>query len=230
MELIQTIETTTINNKNYGIFIFVYIFGGIALFMLVGLSLHSVIIGVGGYITVMISPLFFEKQFRKRFIKKATVVFASDCLQIKQYRFSDNEPDDVAELPFNDIKSYKAWASSKNDFSSIKFILADGTKTKYTFVEQYGGKDDIVDILHKSIGIFNKSRAEGQKIRLIPNLFATKAGKYFIAVLTLLLITTIIVQIIYKPKTIPFSLLAGAMLYLQILAQRRKDLDAIKEQ
>jgi uncharacterized membrane protein len=62
-------------------------------------------------------------------------------------------------------------------------------------------------------------------ITLTPNLFASKAGQYYIIGLTVLMIVAIIIQLIYNPKTILFSLLIGVFFYLRIIGQRKKDIE-----
>ena len=68
---------------------------------------------------------------------------------------------------------------------------------------------------------YNQLRSEEDKITIIPNLFASKKGKYYIIILTAVLIATITLQIIYQPKGIPFSLLMGIILYFRIISQQK---------
>jgi 1,4-dihydroxy-2-naphthoate octaprenyltransferase len=70
---------------------------------------------------------------------------------------------------------------------------------------------------------------KNDKIVLIPNLFATKAGRNLILGLSILLFICLVVQIIYVPKSIPALLFTGISFYLIILAQRKKDIELKKK-
>lgn len=231
LEPAHSIESYTINSKKYTLFIIIYLFGGTGLVLLLGLILNSPTSGVIGYIIIMLSPFILKKQFRKKFIKKATLKFDKERLLIKQFNVETNASEGMVVYGFNEIDSYKIFSSTKNDLSKLTLKSIDGRKIKYTFINQKHdcSENDIAFVIRRCIREYNMEKGEDGKISLIPNLFATKAGQFYIVVLTVLLGVAIIMQLIYKPKTIPFSLFAALAFYLQILVQRKKDIAETKE-
>lgn len=224
------IETIVINNSRYFTFLMVCGFGGTALFLTASVLLSSFIIFLIGFVTISLSPLIFSKYLRGLFSKNAILQFENDQFSVDLFNKKSGLLERSDIFTFGQIKSFKAADSEKDDSAFIKLYLNDGRTIYYTFLEQGKGKgDDVTDVLTYYIKAYNEPLLEEERILPLPMLFATKRAKYYLIGLTILLIGAIIVEIIYKPKSIPFSLFTGATLYLLILAQRKIDIERFKK-
>jgi len=230
MEQLQTLETYIINSKRSVTFISIYVFGGTLLTIISTIKFHSLPLSLISLFIFWICPFIFQKQFRSLFTRKATVQFCEKLFSIEIFDRKTGELVSRDENRFEEIKSFKALNSSKDDSSYLKINFKNGSKVAYTFLGQgkTGGETDITKLMVNYVHSYNDSQIEDEKITLIPNLFASRAGSYYLAVLTILLITAILFQATYKPKTIPYTLFAGIVIYLQILAQRKRDLSDLE--
>jgi hypothetical protein len=227
MEQLQ-IETVVINNKNYFTFLLIFFFGGSLLFLLLAIKLSSFIVLGIGIFTIFFSPLIFQRAFRERFSKNAVLRFDSNQFSVDLISRKTGVLDTHDDFKFEEISSFKASDSAKDDSAFVKLFLKDGRTAYYTFLGQgeENGKD-VIEVLAKFIKAYNETQQKGKKITPVPVLMATKKVKYYIVGLTLLLIIAVIVQLIYHPKSIPISLLSGASLYLLILLQRKRGLEQL---
>ena len=227
MEKLQ-IETVVINNKNYFIFLLIFFFGGGLLSLTLAVALSLFWVGGIGIVGVFFSPLIFQKTFRERFSKNAVLRFDSNHFSVDLISRKTGVLDTHDDFKFEEINSFKASDSAKDDSAFVKLYLNDGRTAYYTFLGQgeENGKD-VIEVLARFIRSYNETQQEGKKITPVPVLMATKKAKYYIIGLTVLLIIAVIVQLIYHPKSIPISLLSGASLYLLILLQRKRDLEQL---
>ena len=227
MEQPQKIDTRIINAKSFFIFMLICMGTGTFLTMLIAMTFrHFAIIIIGIFIFSICPTLIFQKKLRKLFTRRAEVIFCKGSFTVKFYNRKTDELERKDENIFDEIKSFKAINSTKDDSSFLKLVFKNEKSVVYTFLEQQSDGDkmtNIIELVNIRIRAFNAEESESFKIALSPNLFASKAGTYYIAVLTALLTIVFTLQIVYKPKTIPITLFAGAFLYLQIIAQRKRD-------
>lgn len=176
-------------------------------------------------------PFIFQKQFRSRFVTSAVLKFFPDGFTVELTNPRTGALVRKDENRYNAIKAFKALNSAKDDSSFLKLLFAEGDTVSYTFVGQVDGdtKNNIVDIVSQDIRAYNEQQDQLSRITYLPPLFASKFGLYAILVLTLLLIAAVVVENIYKPRAIPFTLMPGALLLFVILLQRKRDLDLYKK-
>ena len=62
-----------------------------------------------------------------------------------------------------------------------------------------------------------------EKIQILPSFFLTKPGRLFVAVTACSILIAIIIQLVYKPKTIPASLFVVLGGYLQVKGIQMND-------
>lgn len=161
---------------------------------------------------------------RQYFTKKASVFLFDDKLIVKLFDRKTDELQNEEEFNYSGIKSFSAKDSSKDDSFVLNINLVNGKKFSYVFLGQGTRKGEINfnELFFDSINKYNDTNKQN-KINLIPNFFASKTGRICIIILSLLLIISIIIQIIYKPQTLPLSVIPATTLYLIILIQSRKD-------
>jgi hypothetical protein len=232
MEETNTINTSVLSAKGFFIAMLLVIGIGTCLTIVISIKLHNIIlIPVGIFIFWICPTLLFQKKFRNYFTRKATVKFSPEYFSVEIFNRKTNELETIDNNNFSEIKSFKAINSAKDDSSFLKINFKNENKVSYTFLGQ-GKADrttDITKLFVNYIHSFNNIQTGSEKITLAPNLFASKAGTFYIAALTILLIIALSLQIIYKPKTIPFTLFAGIFLYIQIIAQRKRDVRDLED-
>jgi len=86
----------------------------------------------------------------------------------------------------------------------------------------------ISDVIFKYFNQYNSRVEEENKIKLLPNLFATPIGRVLIICVAVLLLISLIMQIVYKPKTIPATVFVSFAFFIIILAQRKRDVEQKK--
>ena len=226
----KEIQTVVIQLKRYVIFLWPYIFGGVALSLLGGLALHSLpllLIGVGFFI---LSPGIFSSQFRRGFSKNARLQFFPDRLIIELRNRDTDAVERTNVFPFAEVASFRTGDSFKDDSSYISLLLSDGRKFNYTFLGQGqgDGTDDVTPNLEEYIRTYNHSTDRKHAIAYMPSMLASQVGKNLLTGVTVLMAVGVVIQIIIKPKTIPYSMIMGSVLYLLLLVQRKSDLAKFK--
>jgi len=224
MENTTPMNAIVINTKKYAIYILTYMLGGIFLSALFAWKLgHEILLWIGVFV-FGICPIIFKRQFRRKFTKKATIKCSVETICINTIDRETEETIESQEFRYSEIESYKAMNSSTENSSLLKLYLKNKEKVSYTFLEQKA--DDIssvINVVSRYFQQYNQSVDENSKIALRPSLFITNAGRNIIIVLGVGWCILLVLQIKYKPKTIPASIFGGLILYLQILAQRKKD-------
>ena len=225
-----TINTCVINRMRYAGFLFIFFGGGVLLLMFFSSILDSSYIMYIGLGILAVSLLLFQKKFRDGFTKNAVVDFSNDSIKVELFNRNTNNLEKTDEYKYNAIKSFKAQDSSRDDSCILKLSLEDGSTVLYTFLGQGTAKNqiDIMGLIFTSINSYNDTQDTENRITITPNFFATKVGTITVLFLTVLLILAIIIQLIYNPKTIPFSLIPGISLFAIIITQRKRDVDQLK--
>ena len=227
MEPTKTVKTVVINAGSFALLITVFISVGVIVTGLLTWELRMPYLPLIGLAIVFFAPMLFQKKFRSRFIKNALLEFFPDHFTVE---LTDPRTGSLLRKDENDISkltSFKALDSAKDDSSFLKLLFADGRRVSYTFLGQgkEDGKDDIIEIVSQYIHAYNEQQDELGRITYMPPLFASKGGTYAIWGLTLLLAGAILLELMYKPKAVPFTLTPGLLLYFVILLQRKRDMD-----
>jgi hypothetical protein len=222
---LQELEALKINSKNYGLLITAILTFGAIVTVLVGMALSAPLFGFVGLAIFWLGPLFFENSLRKPFTKKVKLYFSDSDISSEIYNIWTNALESKDEVSFSEIKSFKIMNSTKDDSSFLKLNLKNGKKWSYIFIGQKNddSKTDVTEIVTECILKYNLRQDEYNRITLIPNFFVSKTGKFVIAAVGVLMISTLVLQIIFKPKSIPVSIITGFFFYILILAQRRQD-------
>lgn len=207
---LEVVETDVISNPNrFTLFVIVFLITGTALTMYLFFWTGSFYILCFGIFFFFGFPFIFQRLFRKGFSKNVLVSFTKEYFSVE---FKDAETDRVFKTDinrFDQIKLFKTYDSSKNDFSNLKLIFKNGTKLSYTFSGQKN--DDICEtdinwLLRSVVETYNASRKMEEKIRIIPSFFSTKAALYLGLLLTLAMATVTIYFGIQKPKALVVSI------------------------
>ncbi len=229
MEILKTIDTDIITNrKKFTIFVVIFIVGGTALTGYLVHETHSYLILYFGIFAFFLCPFIFQKTFRKNFSQSVSVSFSDNLFSVE---FKDSFTDNIVRKDtnrFSEIKYFKTWDSSKNDFSTLKLIFKDGTKVNYTFSGQKNNdicETDINWLFKNAVETYNTSRKMGEKIKIIPSFFSTKIALYLGLILTLAMVTITIYYGIQNPKIL-FVSIGFIGIFFQMVAMRKK---AIKE-
>lgn len=224
----EDVKSVIINGKKYFLFISLYLTLGTILSTFLACQLHFIFIVWIGIFIFWICPLLFQNQFRKSFTKNASFNFSDDTLQVEILKRGTDDLERTDQINYRDIDCFRAIDSSKDDSSFLRIDLRNGDSFMYTILGQrkLKTKINITDVVFKYFNNYNVLREDkDDKIRLLPNLFATKTGYNLIVCLSILLLVSLVFQIIYLPKSIPASLFTGLAFYLIIHAQRKKDFE-----
>jgi hypothetical protein len=223
--MMTTLTVKLIKRGKYMLLIIIFFLFGTMLSFYIGMKLHLIIAGTSIIALTMFIPFIFEKRFQKPFVNLAVFNFFDDFFSIDFLDKNDNniiQRKDV--IQYSEIRSFRVFDSSKDTSALLSIYLRSGKKLTYDFVEQklIKGKTEINEVIFAFINNYN-CRNSGDKIELVPNFFASKTGRICIILLSFLIVISIIIQIMYKPKTIPFSVISGLTLYLIIIIQARQD-------
>lgn len=228
----EKIKSVIINGKWYFNFLILYVGLGLSLSMVIGINLHYPIVGWCGLFIFFGCPALFQKQFRRGFTKKVNFNFSDDALEVETLNRITNELEKFDKINYRDIECFKAIDSSKDDSAFLRINLKNGASFVYTLLDQgnpKAGNINITDVVFKNFKNYNDLQENiNAKITYKPNLFATKTGFNLIVCLTVLLVSSLIFQIIYLPKSIPVNFFMGLLLYIIIISQRKSDLEQSK--
>lgn len=183
-----------------------------------------IIISVGVILFFILPILFFNKRI-SLFANKAILILSSDFLKIYTLNKKTLNIKERHEYLYNDIKAFQIAESKANTSSYLKLVLKNGKKIKYSFFEQTDNKQNVLKNVQVFFTSYNEGKSLNEKISLLPTFYNTKAGKYIIIGLAVLIVIVVLLQAIYKPQTIPFSLLIGIMLYFRIKSQQKSDIE-----
>lgn len=232
----QDLEIETYLLKTNKLFLFAFC---LILFMLTGLiftiflmrssgefSITTLLIGI---LLFFIFPLIFVNKKITLFSKKAIIKLTSNLLKIDIINKNTYDLEEQQEYFFCDIKSFQIGESDGNNSSYIKLVLDNGKKIKYSFFEQTDNAENILKNVQLFFAAYNKGKSVNQKINISPTFYTTKDGKYSIIGLTLLLGIVLLLQVVYKPQTIPISIVTSLVMYSRIKSQQKSDISIQKK-
>lgn len=228
MEIIHTKVLNGNNSNKSGIT--AVIIGVICISLTIYISvyvIHSVFIGFIGFF-ISFSPVIFEKKYQERFMINTTVSFSEEKINLKLFdRLSDSLINDY-DFEYKQIESFLAKDATKDSGSYLNLKMKN--KDSYSFRFLGEEKTEITNLVFKYILKFNESILNNEdKIKLTPGFFATKSGKIAVYILTVLLLITLTMEIIYLRKDQSYLLIPGIVIYFGILLQRKNDLDTVKK-
>ncbi len=189
-------------------------------------SLTTLLIGI---LLFFISPLVFINKKITLFSKKANIKLTNTLLKIDILNKSTYDLEEQHEYFFCNIKSFQIGESEANNSSYIKLVLDKGEKVKYSFFDQTNNEENVLKNVQLFFADYNKGKNVDQKINILPTFYTTKEGKYSIIGLTILLGIVLILQIIFKPQTIPLSFITSLVMYLKIKSQQKSDISIQKK-
>jgi hypothetical protein len=206
----------------------------LAVFMLIGLSLTiylssksksgvSVVTIMTGILFFFILPLIFISQRIKLFTKTAIIELNNELVKFEILNGKMLTIEEQHEYRYRDIKSYQMGESEKSSY--LKLVLNNGKEVKYSFFEQTDNQENVLKNIQTFFASYNEGKSINEKITILPNFYATAAGRYIIIGLAVLIAIAVLLQVVYKPSTIPYSLLTGLILYFRIKAQQKRDIE-----
>ena len=228
MEIIHTKVLNGNNSNKSGITAVIIGVIGISLTIYISVYvIHSVFIGFIGFF-ISFSPVIFEKKYQERFMINTTVSFSEEKINLKLFdRLSDSLINDY-DFEYKQIESFLAKDATKDSGSYLNLKMKN--KDSYSFRFLGEEKTEITNLVFKYILKFNESILNKEdKIKLTLGFFATKSGKIAVYILTVLLLITLTMEIIYLRKNQSYLMIPGIVIYLGILLQRKNDLDTVKK-
>jgi hypothetical protein len=218
----KTTEVNIVNNSKFAIYGIIFIVSGTLLTIFVSLQSRTLFVPIIGLSITFFAPLYFKKFFSFN----GSIDIKDERLIIKML-----EADKwvvIHELALENIKAFAIRKSSKSGDSFMKLEMRNGLFYSFRLV----GPNcfQIADEVNDEIINFNSRKEDkGNKIKLLPSFFASRAGMIFIYLLTILLITAIIIDIVYFKTRRPYLLIPGIVMYIGILIQRKNDLELARK-
>jgi hypothetical protein len=187
-----------------------------ALFIFLSLKNYNLWVMILG-IPLCIAPAVFFRLKINLVAKKATIHFSEEFIEINGLGIFNNK------FIYSDIKYFSVSNIDIDHASRIKFILANGTKRGYIFFRQFDNDENVLNNVLLYFSSYNIGKIQEEKIHVLPSFFLTKPGRLFIVVTAFSILAAILLQLVYKPTTIPYSLIAVLGAYTQVKLIQRND-------
>jgi len=193
-----------------------------AIFIFLGIKYHeSLLIIVGPLLSIV--PAIFVRIKISLFAKKATIHFSGEFIEI-------TTPDAMKDrFIYADIKYFSVSKIAVDYASRLSFILGNGDKRGYIFFRQLDKNESVLDNVLLYFSSYNIGKIQEEKIQVLPSFFLRRYGRLFVAVTGVLILAIIVAQVIYKPKTILYSLIAVLGAYIQIKIIQRNDMEILRK-
>ena len=193
-----------------------------ALFIFLGIKFHKSLLFIVGPVLSML-PIIFIRLKINLIAKNATINFSEEFIEI-------TTPDILNKrFIYSEIKYFSVSKFASDNSSTIKFVLRNGAKKRYIFFRQLDNDENVLNNVLLYFSSYNIGKIQEAKIQALPSFYGTRQGKLFVAATGFLILFFIIMQVIYKPKTIPISLFAVLGAYLQIKALQINDSKILKK-
>jgi len=201
----KEIDTLMMPSRNYWLLFFcgiVICLSIAALFIFLGIKYHKPFLIIVGPLLSITPAIFFRLKINL-VAKKATINFSEESIEINgigtfKHRFI-----------YSEIKYFSVSNIDIDHASIVKFILGNGAKRRYIFFRQFDNDENVLNNVLLYFSSYNIGKRQEEKIQVLPSFFLTKPGRLFVAETFFSILAAIIIQIIYKPKTIPYSLMIG---------------------
>lgn len=221
----KQINTLMMPSRNYWWMFFCVILislSFLALFVFLAIKYHNDLLFIVGLL-LSIAPAIFIRLKINLVAKKATIHFSEEFIEIET-------PDTLNDrVLYSDIKYFSVSKIDVDNASRIKFILGNGAKRRYIFFRQFDNDQNILNNVLLYFSSYNIGKIQEEKIQVLPSFYVTKQGKLIVGIIGFIILVVIIIQIIYKPKTIPASLIFVLVIYIQIKRIQMNDSKILKK-
>ena len=175
----------------------------------------------GGLLAIL--PTMIIRQKINLIAKKATIIFSEEFIKITTSGTLNDS------FLYSDIKYFSVSKIAGDYASRINFILRSDAKRRYIFFRQLDNDENVLNNVLFYFSSYNVGKTQEEKIQMSPSFFLTRGGRLLVAACGILILTVIAIQLVYKPKTIPISLLAVLGGYLQAKAIQINDKKILKK-
>jgi hypothetical protein len=155
--------------------------------------------------------------------KKATIHFSREFIEITTLDTLNDK------FIYSDIKYFSVSKIAVDYASRINFVLRDGTKRQYIFFRQPDNDENVLNNVLLYFSSYNVGKIQEEKIRALPGFFLTKQGRVLVAVTGFLIFGVIILQVVNKPKAIPYSVIFALATYIQVKIIQKKDKEILRK-
>ena len=223
----KEIETLVLPMSKYWLIIFSLIIFSLlltAFFVFLGLKYPDIFWVMLIFILLsLIIPALFVRLKINLIANQATMHFSEEFIEIKTSG-TLNDRFSYSEIQFFSVSNYDV-----DHASTLKFILKNGVKRRYIFFRQYDNDQNTLNNVLLRFSSYNTGKIQDERIQISPSFFLTKPGKIFVTVTGLIILVAIIIQVIYKPKATPVSILAVLGGYLQAKGIQMNDKKILDE-
>jgi len=192
-----------------------------ALFILLGFKYHMYLLIIFGPL-LSVMPAIFVRLKINFVAKKARIHFFEEYIEITSQDILINR------FIYSEIKYFSVSKIAVDYASRINLVLRNGTKRKYIFFKQAENAENVLNNILFYFSTYNIGKIQEEKIQVLPSFFLTIHGRIILAVIGLLILSVLIMQIIYKPKTIPYSFLVVLGAYIQIKGIQRNGREILR--
>ncbi|WDF81196.1 hypothetical protein PQ469_14385 [Mucilaginibacter sp. KACC 22773] len=230
MKLDKRNITSTISYvKIFALLLFIYMLFGGYLSISLASKFQSPLLAVLGFFVFIVAPLVFNKPLRLKFLKQIKFTFDDEFVLLEIFNYKTEMLEKQHHFKYEDIQSCVLSSTSKKT-STLKLFFQDSTKFQCTFVNEEKIKEDTSEMdSNVSLAVFKEIYSFNKQILLNPPFYASKGGITALIILTGLFIAAIVMNIIYYSKFLPFTLIMGASLYLQIILRRKRDIELFEK-
>ena len=220
------IKSTILFVKAFALSMFTYML--ISFYFLIGYAsqIHSMPLLIFGFFISIIAPIIFNRKIRKLFLNQAQFFFSDKQLDIKIIKFKSEKLEKEYHFYYEDIISCFI-SSTSNRTSTVKIFLRDKRKFQCSFIDE---SKEIKEDNNVSFEIYKQLRSYNNRIILQPAFYASRRGKVGLMIFTILLIADLIMNVVFKPNLIPFSLIGAFAVYLQALMRWKRDTEIYNKQ
>ncbi len=180
-------------------------------------------IGMILVLAFILIPFVFNKSIKKYFSKTIKISFKNEGIVIEIFDFETDNLEKSTCFNYSEIRHCTLNAKQDN-YSIMTLILRNKKNVTYTFYDEED-RMNTSEVFYKKLLAHSSKQQDEKKITLKPNILATKRGASWLKGAVLIMVVLIIVQIIYSPKTIPYSLLITILLLLRLFLRRKEELD-----
>lgn len=222
----KEIDTLVLPTGKYYLIVFCVILISLiiaALFIFLGLKYHILWVGIIGPLLAAIVPAIFVRLKISLIAKKATLYFYEEFIEIKSSGTLNDK------INYSDIEYFSVSKYDVDKASKIKFILRNEMKRRYIFFRQFDNDENVLNNVLIYFTSYNIGKIQEEKIQVLPSFFLTKPGKLFVAITGFSILTAIIIQVIYKLKTVPASLFVVLGAYIQVRIIQMNDRKILKK-
>lgn len=219
-------KTSVYHVISASIMLFAILVTMIAILIGLGVVTKSPVLGGIGVVIVCLSPLLYQKKFKRRFTKDVDMAFDSNGFYFKFYNLESKGKVELLNYNWDDIDSYKFYFTPSK-FTGLDIYCRNGKNKRFIFLDNKTQEESIkqksiFSIFRFYIKDYNLSKTKEGKIIIRPGFLTTKVGTLVIWCCGILIIASIILHISKFNASIPF-LIIGICSFFPLLLKRRQD-------